>query len=119
MGLLTFFVNVCLLLIRFSVRTQILLVTRSSSFSISVMPSPINCCKSEFQYFLSFHLRAINFSKTNVNAIRKAVNYVASDRSLNELNIDERVKFLTECALNIFHSFLPSKVIIIRNKDAL
>ena len=83
------------------------------------MPSPINWWKSEFQYFLSFHLRAENFSRATVNAIRKAVNCVDWDKALNELNIDERVKFLTECVLNIFHSFLPNKVITIKSKDAL
>ena len=60
-----------------------------------------------------------NFSRVNVNAIRQAVNCVDWDRAFNGLNIDERVKFLTECVLNVFYNFVPNKVITIRSKDTL
>ena len=37
----------------------------------------------------------------------------------NGLNTDERVKFLTECVLNVFYNFVPNKVITIRSRDTL
>ena len=59
------------------------------------------------------------FSRTNVNALTQVVNSVDWDRAFNGLNIDERVKFLTECVLNVFYNFVPKNVITIRRKDAL
>ena len=38
---------------------------------------------------------------------------------MNGLNINERVKFLTECVLNVFYNFVPNKVITIKSKDTL
>ena len=52
----------------------------------------------------------------NVNAVRQAVNCVNWDRAFNGLNNDERVNFLTECVLNVFHNFLPNKV---KSRDTL
>ena len=66
-----------------------------------------------------YRRRIWDFSRTNVNAIRQAVNSVDGDWLLNGLNTDERVKFLTVCVLNVFYNFVPSKVIIIRSKDTL
>ena len=40
-------------------------------------------------------------ARANVNVIRQAVNCVDWDRAFNGLNIDERVKVLTECVLNV------------------
>ena len=60
-----------------------------------------------------------DFSRDNVNAIRQAVNCFDWNRAFNSLNIDKRVKFLTECVLNVFYNFLPNKVITIRCKDTL
>ena len=59
------------------------------------------------------------FSKANVNAIRQAVNCVDWDRAFNGLNIDERVKFVTEFVLNVFYNFVPNKLITIRSYDTL
>ena len=66
-----------------------------------------------------YRRRIWDFSRTNVNAIRQAVNSVDGDWLLNGLNTDERVKFLTVCVLNVFYNFVPNKVIIIRSKDTL
>ena len=63
--------------------------------------------------------RIWDFSKANVNAIRQAVNCVEWDRAFNGLNIDERVKFLTKCVLNVFYNFVPNKIITVRSKDTL
>ena len=63
--------------------------------------------------------RIWHYSRANINAIRQAVNSVDCDRPFNSLNIDERVKFLTECVLNFFYNFVPNKVITIRSKDTL
>ena len=63
--------------------------------------------------------RIWDFSRANVNAIRQAVNSVDWDRASNGLNIDERVKFLTECVLNVFYNFVSNKIITIRSKDTL
>ena len=63
--------------------------------------------------------RIWDLSRANVNAIRQAVNSVDWDRASNGLNIDERVKFLTECVLNVFYNFASNKVITVRSKDTL
>ena len=63
--------------------------------------------------------RIWDLSRANVNAIRQAVNSVDWDRASNGLNIDERVKFLTECVLNVFYNFASNKVITVRRKDTL
>ena len=60
-----------------------------------------------------------DFSRVNINAIRQAVNCVDWDRAFNSLNIDERVKFLTEYVLYVFHNFVPNNVITIRSKEML
>ena len=117
MGLLPFFQN--LVFIDSILSTDTSLIIDSEFFSPYFYDVITNYLLQKWISILSFHLRAKNFSKANVNAIRKTVNYVDSERWLNELYIDERVKFLTECILNIFHNFLPTKAIIIRNKDAL
>ena len=85
------------------------------------MSAPINFCKSEFHYFFppAYRLRIWDFSRVNTDANRQAVNCVNWDRTFNGLNIDERVKILTECVLNVFYNFVPSKVITIRSKDTL
>ena len=67
----------------------------------------------------AYERRIWDFSRANVNAIRQAVNSVDWDRASNGLNIDERVKFLTECVLNVFYNFTSNKVITIRSKDTL
>ena len=60
--------------------------------------------------------RISDFSVANVNAVRQAVNCVNWDIAFNGLNNDERVNFLTECVLNVFHNFLPNKV---KSRDTL
>ena len=67
----------------------------------------------------SYEQRIWDFSRANINAIRQAVSSVDWDRAFNGLNIDERVKFLTECVLNVFYNFTSNKVITIRSKDTL
>ena len=67
----------------------------------------------------AYRRRIWDFSRANINAIRQAVNCVDWDRELNGLNTDERVKLLTGCVLNVFHNFVPKKVIRIRGKDTL
>ena len=57
----------------------------------------------------AYKRRIWDFSKANVNAIRQAVNCVDCDRAFNGLNIDERVKFLTECVLNVFTTLYLTK----------
>ena len=61
--------------------------------------------------------RIWDFLRANVNAIRQAANCVDCDRAFNGLCTDERVKFLTECVLNVFYNFILNKVITIRSKD--
>ena len=63
--------------------------------------------------------RIWDFSRVNVNAIRQAVNCVDRGRAFNGLNVDERVKFLTECIFNVLYKFVPNKVITIWSKDTL
>ena len=63
--------------------------------------------------------RIWDFSRASVKAIGQAVNSVDWDRAFNGFNIDERVKFLTECVLNLFYNFVPNKVITIRSKDTM
>ena len=77
--------------------------------------------KVSFTTFFSpaYGQRIWDFSRAKVNAIRQVFNSVDWDRAFNGLNIDERVKFLTECVLNVFYYFLPNKVITIRSKDTL
>ena len=53
----------------------------------------------------------------SINAIRQAVNSVDWDRAFNGLNIDEKVRFLTECVLNVSYNFVAKKVITIKSKD--
>ena len=65
----------------------------------------------------TYKQRIWDFSKANINAMRQAVSCVDWDRAFSGLNIDERVKFLTECVLNVFYNF--KKVITIRSKDTL
>ena len=68
----------------------------------------------------AYERRIWDFSSANVNSIiRQSANSVDWDRAFNSLNIDERVKFLTECVLNVFYNFVPNKVITIRSKDTL
>ena len=70
-----------------------------------------------FSFFHSAYKQRIwDFSRANASAIRQALNWVDWDRAFNGLNIHERVKFLTECYLNVFHNVVPNKVIIIRSK---
>ena len=68
---------------------------------------------------LAYGWRIWGFSRASINAIMQAVNSVDWDRAFNGLNIDERVRFLTECVLNDFYNFVPNKVITIRSKDTL
>ena len=51
-----------------------------------------------------------------MNAIRQAINRVNWDRGFSRLNIDERVKFFTDCVLNVFFNFANIKVISIMSK---
>ena len=76
---------------------------------------------SEFHYFFPpvFKRGIWCFSRANINAIRQAVNCVDWDRAFNGLNIDERVKFLTDCLLDVFYNFVPNKVITIRSNNTL
>ena len=67
----------------------------------------------------TYKQRIWDFSKANINAMRQAVSCVDWDRAFSGLNIDERVKFLTECVLNVFYNFVPNKVITIKSKDTL
>ena len=106
-----------------------LIFTNETNFVIDsgVLPSVFPRChhqlifaKVSFTTFFPpvYRRRIWDFSRTNVNAIRQAVNSVDGDWLLNGLNTDERVKFLTVCVLNVFYN-LPNKVIIIRSKDTL
>ena len=61
----------------------------------------------------------LGFLRANVNAFRQAVSSVDCDSGFNGLNIDEKVKFLTECVLNFIYNFVHNKVITVRNKDKL
>ena len=54
----------------------------------------------------AYGLRIWDFSRVNTDANRQAVNCVDWDRTFNGLNIDERVKILTECVLNVFYNFV-------------
>ena len=107
-----------------------LIFTNETNFVIDsgVLPSVFPRChhqlifaKVSFTTFFPpvYRRRIWDFSRTNVNAIRQAVNSVDGDWLLNGLNTDERVKFLTVCVLNVFYNFVPNKVIIIRSKDTL
>ena len=107
-----------------------LIITTETSFvtDSGVLLSLFPSCHHQLIFakvsFTTFFLPAFkqsiwNFSRANVNAIRQAVNCVDWDREFNGLNIDERVKFLTECVLNVFYDFVPNKVITIRSKDTL
>ena len=60
-----------------------------------------------------------DFSWANVNGMSQAVNFADWDRTFNNSNIDEVMKFLTKCGLNFFYNFIPSKVITIRSNDTL
>ena len=105
-----------------------LIFTTETNFVIAsgVLPSVFPRChhqlifaKVSFTTFFPpvYRRRIWDISRTNVNAIRQAVNSVDGDRPLNGLNTDERVKFLTVCVSNVFYNFVPNKVIIIRSKD--
>ena len=107
-----------------------LIFTNETNFVIDsgVLPSVFPRCHHQLIFakvsFITFfppvyRRRIWDFSRTNVNAIRQAVNSVDGDWLLNGLNTDERVKFLTVCVLNVFYNFVPNKVIIIRSKDTL
>ena len=94
----------------------------------AVLPSLFSRChhqlifaKISFTTFFpsAYERRIWDFSRANINAIRQAVSSVDWDRAFNSLNIDERVKFLTECVLNVFYNFVPNKVITIRRKGTL
>ena len=107
-----------------------LIFTTETSFvtDAGVLPSLFPRChhqlifaKVSFSTFFPpvYGRRIWDLSRANVNAIRQAVNSVDCDRAFNGLNIDERVKFLTECVLNVFCNLVPNKVITIRSKDTL
>ena len=91
-------------------------VTNSCSCSC-VLPLVFPRCHHQLIFakvsFITFFARAYkqriwDFSSVNINAIRQAVNCVDWHRAFNSLNIDERVKFLTEYILNVFHNFVPN-----------
>ena len=72
----------------------------------SLFPScyhQLNFAKISFSTFFppAYGQRIWDFSRANVNAIRQAVNCVDQGGAFNGLNTDERVKFLTECVLNV------------------
>ena len=107
-----------------------LIFTTETNFvtDLGVLPSLFPRCHHQLifanviftTFFPSTYERRIwDFSRVNVNAIRQAVNCVGWDRAFNGLNIDERVKFITESVLNIFCNSIPNKVITIRSKDIL
>ena len=48
-----------------------------------------------------------------------ALNAIDWDTSLQGLNVEDCVAFLSEYILNIFSNFVPNKTITIRDKDAL
>ena len=54
-----------------------------------------------------------DFSKANTYAIKKGVSGIDWKKSLNDLNINDQVKFLTDTVLNIFSNFVPNKIISI------
>ena len=100
-------------------RTLMGLLTFFLTLRLYEMSSAINFCKSEFHYFFppTYGRRIWDFSMANVSAIRHTVNCVDLERAFNALSINERVKFLTECVLNVFNNIVQNKVITIRSKD--
>ena len=107
-----------------------LILTTETNFATDsgVFPSLFPRCRHQLIFakvsFTTFFppaygRRIWDFSRANINAIMQAVNSVDWNRAFNCLNIDERMKLLTECVLNIFFNFVPNKVIKIKSKDTL
>ena len=101
----------------------ILITERDFVTDLGVLPSRFSRCHHRVSFTTFFppvFKRGIwCFSRANINAIRQAVNCVDWDRAFNGLNIDERVKFLTDCLLDVFYNFVPNKVITIRSNNTL
>ena len=58
-----------------------------------------------------------DYSMANENFIRRSLLNVDWKAALNNLHVNDQVKFLTSCILNVFNNFVPSKTIIFKDKD--
>ena len=66
----------------------------------------------------AYERRIWDFSRANIQGIRQAISGIDWDKSFSNVNVNDRVIFVTECILNVFYNFVPNKMITVRNKDA-
>ena len=58
-----------------------------------------------------------DYSKENENFIRRSLLKVDWITAMSNLHVNDQVKFLTSCILNVFDNFVPSKTVIFKDKD--
>ena len=50
-----------------------------------------------------------DYSKANTTNIRKSISQINGNEALKNLDVNNQVKYFTNCILNIFTNFVPSK----------
>ena len=102
--------------------------TRDHIIDSGVMPSLYPRCHHQLVYAKfnfktpfppAYQRRIWDFSRADINAIKRSVNLVDWDRVFSGLDLDQKVSVLTEFIFNIFSNLVPNRIITIRNKDAL
>ena len=58
----------------------------------------------------------MDYSKENINLIQKRLFKIDWVTSMENLHVNDQVKFLTNCLTNIFY-FVPNKIITCKDKD--
>ena len=58
-----------------------------------------------------------DYPKANVDAIQSSLLQIDWTTSMENLHVNDQVKFLTNCLVNIFNNFVPNKTIVCKDKD--
>ena len=75
--------------------------------------------KINFKIFFppSYERLIWDYSKANINAIRRSLSQIDWATSMVNLHVNNQVYLLTTCVTNIFKNFVPSKTIVCKDKD--
>ena len=58
-----------------------------------------------------------DYKKANIDSIQKSISLFNWERDFNNLSVSEKVNVLSSTLLNIFHNYVPNKIVRCSNKD--
>ena len=58
-----------------------------------------------------------DYKKANIDSIQKSISLFSWERAFNDLSVSEKVNVLSSTLLNIFHNYIPNKIVKCSYKD--